>query len=105
MKFEKKSLGSEASSYSIKESSMSYADANPMRRRERGKKEENMVESRERLLLNLLDGSCVGGGASQTEMGGLWELQGRRGEGSHVCKGKEAAQFTTRSSFPPSCCQ
>ena len=51
-----------------------------MRRRERGKKEENMVvESRERLLLNLLDGSCVGGGASQTEMGGLWELQGRRG--------------------------
>ena len=48
-----------------------------MRRRERGRKEENMVESRERLLLNLLDGSCVGGGASQTEMGGLWELQGR----------------------------
>ena len=57
-----------------------------MRRRERGKKEENMVESRERLLLNLLDGSCVGGGTSHTEMGGLSELQV---EGSDVCKARK----------------
>ena len=42
----------------------------------------------------------MGGGTSHTEMGGLWELQV---EGSDVCKvgGKGAAQFTTRSSFPP----
>ena len=44
MKFEKNSLGSEASSYSSRKvSSSSYADAKPRRRRERTKEEENMV--------------------------------------------------------------
>ena len=42
-----------------------------MRRRERGRKEENMMMVER--------ASCVGGGASQTEMGGLWQLQVRRG--------------------------
>ena len=70
MKFEKKSLGSEASSYSMKESSSSKADASPKRRRERAREEENMVETK-RGWENSFSTSCVGGGASHTEMGGL----------------------------------
>ena len=62
VKFEKNSLGSEASSYSMKESSSSKADAIPKRRRERAREEENMVDKGvEELLLDLL---CGQGGVS-----------------------------------------
>lgn len=62
MKFEKNSLGSEASSYSKKESSNSKAEASPKRRRERAREEENMVDKGvEELLLDL---SCGQGGVS-----------------------------------------
>ena len=62
MKFEKNSLGSEASSYSKKESSNSKAEASPKRRRERAREEENMVDKGvEELRLDLL---CGQGGVS-----------------------------------------
>ena len=68
MKFEKNSLGSEASSYSKKESSNSKAEASPKRRRERAREEENMVDKGWRSSFST---SRVGRGASHTEMGGL----------------------------------
>ena len=58
-----------------------------MRRRERGRKEENMMMV-ERAERGSFSTSCVGGGASQTEMGGLWQLQVRRGR-----RGRRAAMY------------
>ena len=100
MKLEKKNLGSEASSYSMKESSSSKAEARPKRRRERTREEEeNMVEIK---VENSFSTSCVVGGASHTEMRRLLELQEKVQPCMQPGKWFRRAQFTTsRSSFPP----
>ena len=98
---EKKSLGSEASSYSMKESSSSKAEARPNRRRERAKEEEeNMVEMKGETESSFST-SCVVGGASHTEMSRLLELQEKVQPCMQPGKWFRRAQFTSRSSFPP----